>query len=187
MKHAHQPMVTEDKVLRFRRNPLVSYLLEVAPVTLNDLAELPGIEPDDYAHFAQLIGYSVAGWGELDYVGDELWSAAHAAQEISAIVQKEVDRQKALKHCFQSIAALTALRDALQGKECYPHGEVIKSITINTSQPVDGYEHSLMIDVINAARRLVEVETANGVVYGGTGDALVRALEKYDALKGVTP
>lgn len=53
---------------RFRQNALVRYLLDQpGGQTLNDLARLPNIPMEDWAQLAQLIGYSVSGYGELSY------------------------------------------------------------------------------------------------------------------------
>ncbi len=52
---------------RFRENQLVTYLLEAGPFDMNKLAVLPNISRFDRAQFAQLIGYSVSGYGDLSY------------------------------------------------------------------------------------------------------------------------
>ena len=54
-------------IARFRANPIVRYLLDAGPFNLNDIALLPNIPQEDRAQFAQLIGYSVSGYGDLDY------------------------------------------------------------------------------------------------------------------------
>ena len=53
-------------VLRFRANHIVRFLLDNGKHDLNDLARLP-FSNDDRAQFAQLIGYSVSGYQDLDY------------------------------------------------------------------------------------------------------------------------
>lgn len=90
-----QPIILVDGRPRFRANPLVRYLLDEGPFDLNHLARLhtvtfpPGgetkITREDEAQFAQLIGYSVNGYGELSYalnVGD----ADRKAAELLAAV-----------------------------------------------------------------------------------------------------
>jgi hypothetical protein len=42
---------------------------------LNDIAMM-GFSDEDQEHFAQLIGYSIGGYGELSYVSDESYRAA---------------------------------------------------------------------------------------------------------------
>lgn len=80
MEFPMQPKVTDEEgVERFKTNPLVSYLLDAGPFDLNDLARLQHTMPRwAYSQFAQLIGYSVDGWGTLSYVSDEEYEAAVA-------------------------------------------------------------------------------------------------------------
>lgn len=80
--HPVQPIVYEgegeEAVIRFKRNAIVDFLLDWAKdrgMGLNDLARLPGPHPtyggafpdDDWQQLAQLIGYSVGGYGDLSY------------------------------------------------------------------------------------------------------------------------
>lgn len=66
-KHPMQPIVMVNGVARFQKNALVEYLLDNGGISLNDLAMLPNISRADREQFAQLIGYSVSGFGELGY------------------------------------------------------------------------------------------------------------------------
>ena len=65
-----QPIVrAKDGVIRFRANPLVVHLLAFAEklgCDMNALAQVP-CPQQDRAQFAQLIGYSVSGYGDLSY------------------------------------------------------------------------------------------------------------------------
>lgn len=72
-----QPTVLEEGVLRFRANDIVAYLLEAGPVDMNELARL-SFSREDRVQFAQLIGYSVSGWGDLPYVTDADWERVDA-------------------------------------------------------------------------------------------------------------
>ena len=70
-KHPIQPLIVDHAgVVRFKENVLVSYLLDVASTgqkcDMNTLALIPATR-DDRQHFAQLIGYSVSGYGDLSY------------------------------------------------------------------------------------------------------------------------
>lgn len=66
-----QPMIIDPKgVIRFHENALVRYLLDNGGIDLNDLAMLD-FPREDRVQFAQLIGYSLSGYHELDYVSDE--------------------------------------------------------------------------------------------------------------------
>lgn len=60
-------MVMDGEVVRFRKNKIVDFLLRTSKSDLNDLAMMDFSE-EDHAQFAQLIGYSVSGWGDLSYV-----------------------------------------------------------------------------------------------------------------------
>jgi hypothetical protein len=87
-KHPMQPvMIDKHGVARFKANAIVQFLLDKGPFDLNKLATMP-FTNEDREQFAQLIGYSVGGYGELSYVslGDDAtvhelktWPGAFAA------------------------------------------------------------------------------------------------------------
>jgi hypothetical protein len=67
-----QPIVLDEHgTPRFLANPIVRYLLDAGPYDLNHLAKLPNIPREFWEQFAQLIGYSVSGFGDLSYAKDE--------------------------------------------------------------------------------------------------------------------
>ena len=66
--------------IRFRKNAIVRFLLDAGPYDLNDLS-IMNFSDNDWEQFAQLIGYSLCGFGELSYVSD----AAYDRAEIAAI------------------------------------------------------------------------------------------------------
>ena len=73
MKHPRQPLIVVKGVVRFKENPIVTYLLDAGPIDMNQLAMMSARGSvswtrDDRAHFAQLIGYSASGYGDLSYV-----------------------------------------------------------------------------------------------------------------------
>ncbi len=71
MKHPMQPIEKDENgVIRFKENKIVRYLLDAGPFDMNQLAMLP-FSQEDREQFAQLIGYSVGGFGELSYVSQE--------------------------------------------------------------------------------------------------------------------
>ena len=78
-KHPIQPLAKDSAgVLRFKKNHIVCDLLEVASqhgLSLNDLA-CRDYSPDDRQQLAQLIGYSLSGYGDLGYVDNEAYAAA---------------------------------------------------------------------------------------------------------------
>lgn len=79
MAHPSQPLVLDDhQVIRFAENKIVSFLLESGPFDMNQL-QIMDFSDEDRAQFAQLIGYSVSGWGGLDYVPKESVTVADAA------------------------------------------------------------------------------------------------------------
>ena len=71
-----QPLY-KDKAgtVRFRANKIVQFLLDAGPFDLNQLAVMP-FNKADREQFAQLIGYSLSGFGELSYVSDETYKRA---------------------------------------------------------------------------------------------------------------
>lgn len=71
----------DDGVVRFRHNAIVRFLLDAGPHSMNTLALMPWSD-EDREQFAQLIGYSISGAGELSYVSDDLLAKAKAASEI---------------------------------------------------------------------------------------------------------
>ena len=76
MKHPMQPVYrASDGTIRFKENKIVRFLLDAGPSDLNQLA-IMDFEDEDREQLAQLIGYSVIGFGELDYVSDETFEAA---------------------------------------------------------------------------------------------------------------
>ena len=78
-KHPMQPVfLDKDKVVRFKSNRIVRFLLDAGPFDLNKLA-LMEFRKEDREQFAQLIGYSVCGFGELEYVSNAAYQLAKKA------------------------------------------------------------------------------------------------------------
>ena len=65
-----QPIEMVGSVTRFRENQVVRHLLDHGGIDMNALAVLD-FSDEDRAQFAQLIGYSVSGFGDLSYADDE--------------------------------------------------------------------------------------------------------------------
>lgn len=102
-KHPMQPVITaKDGVVRFKANAIVQHLLDHGGIDLNALAVLP-FSSEDRAQFAQLIGYSVSGFGELGYAPLDVVAAADrmvetgetAEQARIASLQEELDDLRA--------------------------------------------------------------------------------------------
>jgi hypothetical protein len=80
-QHPMQPVVLDPHgTPRFKQNAIVRFLLDNGPFDLNKLARME-FSQEDQVQFAQLIGYSVGGFGELPYVTDEAYDAADEAAE----------------------------------------------------------------------------------------------------------
>jgi hypothetical protein len=76
MTHPIQPIQKDkDGTARFKANAIVAYLLDKGGIDMNALAMEP-FSVEDQEQFAQLIGYSLAGFSELSYVRDETYAAA---------------------------------------------------------------------------------------------------------------
>jgi hypothetical protein len=85
MKHPMQPIeLADDDVIRFKRNRIVKYMLdagsEAGIFNLNTIAR-GDFPSEDHEQLAQLIGYSVSGFGDLSYVSPE---SIDAADDIAA-------------------------------------------------------------------------------------------------------
>lgn len=75
MNHPIQPIEKDDHgTLRFKRNKIVDFLAEGR---LNELAAMD-FPQEDWEQLAQLIGYSLSGFGDLSYVKDATYNAAEA-------------------------------------------------------------------------------------------------------------
>lgn len=84
-KHPMQPVVmTKEKIVRFQENAIVRWMLDEATARgvfdLNTIARMP-FDDADRMQLAQLIGYSVSGYGDLSYVSDKSFSEAAAKAE----------------------------------------------------------------------------------------------------------
>lgn len=69
-----------EGTIRFKKNAIVRFLLDAGPHDMNFIALLP-VSDDDRTQFAQLIGYSVSGAGDLPYFDRELLGRADEAAE----------------------------------------------------------------------------------------------------------
>jgi hypothetical protein len=76
-RHPIQPLVRVDGLFRFKPNKIVQFLLDAGPFDLNQLAVMQ-FSNEDREQFAQLIGYSIRGFGELHYVSDATYEKAEA-------------------------------------------------------------------------------------------------------------
>lgn len=92
MNHPIQPLQRDPTgVLRFKSNAIVKYLLRTPGGGLNELAKV-AFPKEDWQQFAQLIGYSLDGYGTLSYVDDAAFEAA--SRQVSDIPLSSVDTSK---------------------------------------------------------------------------------------------
>lgn len=87
MKNPLQPVVIVDGIARFKENKIVSYLLDKGGLDMNLLA-MEDFTDEDREQFAQLIGYSVSGFGSLSYASDEAYYLAEWRRKRIPEVQK---------------------------------------------------------------------------------------------------
>lgn len=96
-KHPIQPLALDiNGTMRFKGNVIVQYLLEEGPFDMNQLAVM-SFDKADREQFAQLIGYSFSGFGELSYVSDDTYNAAESMSEGKDEKDAQIERlQKTL-------------------------------------------------------------------------------------------
>lgn len=83
-KQPMQPLYKDNEgIVRFRENAIVQYLLDAGPFNMNQLAMMP-FRQEDKEQFAQLIGYSLSGFGDLSYVSDKTYNIVES-QKLSDI------------------------------------------------------------------------------------------------------
>jgi hypothetical protein len=94
LRHPMQPIVVDDRGRAwFKANRIVRWMLDEATAgrtfDLNVIARestRQGFTAEDHMQLAQLIGYSISGFGELSYVDDATYDRA----------SEEVERVKAI-------------------------------------------------------------------------------------------
>lgn len=73
MKNPIQPLINDEHgALRFKENKIVSFLFAEYQKNKPEInLSFGNFSQDDREQFAQLIGYSLSGFGELSYVSNE--------------------------------------------------------------------------------------------------------------------
>jgi hypothetical protein len=75
-EHPVQPLYADENgTTRFKHNRIVAFLLDAGPFDMNQLAVME-FSREDREQFAQLIGYSLSGFGELSYVRNKTYKRA---------------------------------------------------------------------------------------------------------------
>lgn len=105
MKHPMQKI----KDGRFVKNDIVEYLLDNGGIDLNKIACMD-FSDEDRQQFAQLIGYSVSGYGSLSYVSEE--SCGQAVMLCESVMDEKDARIATLE------AMLEECRKHLKGAAC---------------------------------------------------------------------
>lgn len=94
--HNHQQVyLNENGTIRFRPNKIVDWLLENASKHGYDLNRIAceNFDREDQIQFAQLIGYSVYGWGTLSYCDDVVYEQVTSTKEYKKLV-KSLDKSE---------------------------------------------------------------------------------------------
>lgn len=99
MAHPMQPVGWDGKgVIRFKRNAIVDAVMddcrERGGLDLNKIAvkvALREFKNEDMVQLAQLIGYSVSGFGDLNYVPEDALDVAEAEADRIASLKGEAD------------------------------------------------------------------------------------------------
>ena len=87
-EHPMQPIyLTKDREARFKPNAIVRFILDHGGINLNMIGDMR-FSKDDQMQFAQLIGYSVEGYGNLDYVSNKSYNQAAI---IAAVLEVEAE------------------------------------------------------------------------------------------------
>lgn len=111
MRHPTQPLVRDEVghgILRFKSNAIVRHLLDHGGIDMNRLARMD-FSREDWQQFAQLIGYSLSGYGDLSYVDNQAYEIAAKLAENPGADEKDL-RIKYLEDKLASVR--TAIRDA---------------------------------------------------------------------------
>ena len=104
LRNPMQPLYKDgNKTIRFKENVIVRTLLDWATnkgMGLNELAMME-FSQDDREQFAQLIGYSLGGFGELSYVRNDTYNAASMMAEAGE--DEKSARIAALEHALHQV------------------------------------------------------------------------------------
>ena len=83
-KHPMQPVYLDKSgVARFKPNKIIEYLFERGTLDLNLLAFMK-FEAEDRMQIAQLLGYSVSGFGDLGYADPKI--VEQAGKEVAKLL-----------------------------------------------------------------------------------------------------
>ena len=132
-RHPIQPLEKDTHgVLRFKENAIVRALLDTGHLDLNAIARMD-FSDDDRQQFAQLIGYSLSGYGELSYVDSDAYAVAAEmaeaddnTEEKARILYLETERCMLRAALREPMARLFGVHpDDLHGSDIAHRKEVI--------------------------------------------------------------
>lgn len=67
-----QPVVVDSAgVVRFLPNKIIQWLFDTGKMNLNEIARNQEFHERDHMQIAQLLGYSVSGYGDLSYASED--------------------------------------------------------------------------------------------------------------------
>lgn len=113
-RHPIQPLTTDEHgTLRFKANKIVNHLLDHGGIDMNKLATFD-FPNEDWEQFAQLIGYSLSGAGDLSYFSDDTYEAAETMHQ-----NAKTELGARCKNCE---AKIRSLRDDLRGPVAMLYG-----------------------------------------------------------------
>lgn len=133
LPHPMQPIVFDDKnVVRFKQNAIVDWLFQNGRVNMNELAyvEFPA---EDRMQFAQLLGYSVSGYGALSYVteasrdrADQIAEAMGMGELLSAAELPLQSGKPQFDPIFMAIAVLgkSSHQSIMRRIDCLPDHKI---------------------------------------------------------------
>ncbi len=86
--HPMQPIeLDEHGTPRFRENKIIRWLVDSGKLNLNEIGLMP-FSREDQMQIAQLIGYSVSGFGDLSYADPDI--VAKADEIAASLIEREV-------------------------------------------------------------------------------------------------
>lgn len=115
LPHPMQPVADDgNDVLRFKPNAIVRALLDEGKIDMNQIA-VRDFFTEDRVQFAQLIGYSLSGFGELSYVDDLTYDMAEATAGVTpslSAAAKVIHLTHALQRLLNATKEREDVRDA---------------------------------------------------------------------------
>ncbi len=99
--HPIQPLeIDAHGTLRFKANDIIRQLVDTGVISMNNIAMLD-VSEDDRNQFAQLVGYSLSGYGSLSYANDLTYEAAYNMHHAGM-----TEQEARLKHLEDLVAKL---------------------------------------------------------------------------------